>query len=140
MMKKKIFLISHGKLAEGMANALEMLVGDIGDLTTYGLMPGQAPEEIANAIEEQIKLCPDDRIFIVADLLCGSVSNAATRLARYPNVKIFNGMNLAFVTSLSFAEADVTDEELESMLAEARNGLSMVRPEEWETTGEDDIL
>lgn len=77
MMKKKIFLISHGKLAEGMANALEMLVGDIGDLTTYGLMPGQAPEEIANAIEEQIKLCPDDRIFIVADLLCGSVSNAA---------------------------------------------------------------
>ena len=117
-----------------------MLVGDIGDLTTYGLMPGQAPEDISNAIEEQINLCPDDRIFIVADLLCGSVSNAATRLAKYPNVKMFNGMNLAFITSLSFAETDVTDEELEAMVAEARSGLSMVRPEDWETAEEDDIL
>ena len=134
VMKKRIFLISHGRLAEGMANALGMLVGDIGELQTFGLMPGEAPETIASAIEQ-------DRVFVVADLLCGSVSNAATRLVQYPNVRMFNGMNLAFVTSLSFAGAEVSDEELEEMLAEARGGLSMVKPVDLaETADEDDIL
>ena len=141
VMKKRIFLISHGRLAEGMANALGMLVGDIGELQTFGLMPGEAPETIAFAIEQVILQNPEDRVCVVADLLCGSVSNAATRLVQYPNVRMFNGMNLAFVTSLSFAGAEVSDEELEEMLAEARGGLSMVKPVDLaETADEDDIL
>ena len=71
VMKKRIFLISHGRLAEGMANALGMLVGDIGELQTFGLMPGEAPETIAFAIEQVILQNPEDRVFVVADLLCG---------------------------------------------------------------------
>ena len=140
-MNKRIFLISHGGLAQGMAHALEMLTGDTGALTAYGLMPGESPEYIADAIQKVILEHPEDRIFIAADLLCGSVSNAATRLARYPNVRMFNGMNLCLAFSLCFADPDVSDRELEEMLEEARNGLNMVTPVEPDgTPDEDEIL
>lgn len=124
-----------------MADALQMLSSDPGELTVFGLMPGESPEDIASAIQAVILEHPEDRIFIVADLLCGSVSNSATRLAEYPNVRMFNGMNLSLTFNLCFADADVSDEELEEMVEEARNGLNMVKPICLDsTTDEDEIL
>ena len=136
-----MFLVSHGELAEGMANALGMLVGRADDVTAIGLMPGESPESIAQAIEAEARNNPEDHILILADLLGGSVSNAVTRLSGLPNVRMINGMNLAAVIGLYFSDPDISDEELNNLLADARKGLAMADPAAWQRTGsEDDIL
>lgn len=138
-MKKYIFLISHGKLAEGMLSSLQMLIGETDGVTAYGLMPGENPDTIAASIETFLLDHAEDRIFILADLLGGSVSNAATRLSLHSNVRMVNGMNLASVVSIFLAPTDISDEELEDLLAEARDGLSLVSFV-LETEEDDEIL
>ena len=139
-MKKRIFLVSHGKLAEGMANALGMLVGNVEDVSAMGLMPGESPADIAAAIEKTARENPEDRVLILADLLGGSVSNAVTRLALLPNVRLVNGMNLATVIGLYFAAPDIDGDELEALLADARRGLSLADPGRWKNTGDEEEI
>ena len=139
-MKKRIFLVSHGKLAEGMANALGMLVGNVEDVSAMGLMPGESPADIAAAIEKTARENPEDRILILADLLGGSVSNAVTRLALLPNVRLVNGMNLAAVIGLYFAAPDIDGDELEALLADARRGLALADPGRWKNTGDEEEI
>ena len=82
----------------------------------------------------------DSRILILADLLGGSVSNAVTRLALLPNVRLVNGMNLATVIGLYFATPDIDGDELEALLADARRGLALADPGRWKNTGDEEEI
>lgn len=125
MKKREILLVSHGELAHGMRHALTMLVGNAEHVDSYGLMPGEMPETIAQSLEAQIHAEPDTRFYILADLLCGSVSNAVTRLSLLDNVTVINGMNLPLVIGLYFSEPELSGEELETLIQQARAGICM---------------
>lgn len=108
-----------------MKHALTMLVGNAEHVDSYGLMPGEMPDTIVQSLEPQIHAEPDTRFFILADLLCGSVSNAVTRLSLLDNVTVINGMNLPLVIGLFFSEPDLSGEELDALIQQARAGICM---------------
>ncbi|MCD8221635.1 MAG: hypothetical protein LUD07_05505 [Clostridiales bacterium] len=134
-MRKKMILASHGRLAEGIVNAMQMVIGATGDLQYFGLMPGEDPEMITEAVERMLKAEPENQYLILVDIRGGSVSNSITRLAAYEQVKLIQGMNLPAVIGLYLTDGILDDDAIEEILVEARNGLCMMaedRSLDWE--------
>lgn len=126
-MKRKMILASHGRMAEGIADSMGMVVGTVDDLICLGLMPGHEPGEITREVEEMIQEEPKTQFLLLTDIRGGSVSNSLTCLACHGNVKMINGMNLALAIGLYLTDGVLSDEEIESVIAEAREGLHLVR-------------
>ena len=91
----RIILVSHNQLAPGMKKAVEMIAGPQANLEAYGLMPGNQPDAIIAGIRKTITA--DQEVLILADIVGGSMCNAAMTLLDLPNVRLVSGMNLALV-------------------------------------------
>lgn len=126
-MEKKMILASHGNMAEGMLNSIQMVIGNTDDLSCLGLKPGQNPEELTAELECMIHKDPTKQFLILADIRGGSVSNSIMRLTNYENVKLVNGMNLTLAIGLYLTDGALSDEEIEVIAADARDGLALVK-------------
>lgn len=128
-MKKELILASHGKLAEGMRNTLEMIIGDIPiSCTTYCLFPGHHPDEFEKEIEQRVKMNSTTEFNIIADLYGASVCTSLSRLSQYTNVHLFSGMNLNLVLSLTLEYPEMlTEKDLDEIIDRAKHGINIVR-------------
>lgn len=123
-MTKKIFLVSHSKLAEGIKNSAEMIAGKQDNLYAYCLMKDNSPNNLIREIKLQIK--KEDEVFLLADIIGGSMYNEAMSLLTFPNIKLIGGMNLPLLLNLILVET-ITDEDLLTIIKEARNGISLAK-------------
>lgn len=123
MDKKKVILISHGKLSAGMADSVAMIIGDVENLSYYGLQPGEMPEMIADSIEALVDNERDTQFVILADLLGGSVSNAVSRLSMRENVVLINGMNMGLVIGILLHNGILSQAELDTLIEESKCGI-----------------
>lgn len=128
-MEKKVILVSHGKLSEGMMNSVQMIVGQNEELSCYGLMQGKHYSEIVTDIENKIKEKPETEFIIIGDLYGGSVCNGCTALTKYENVKLITGMNIGLVIGILLASAPVTDEMILEEINNAKDGIKYISPE-----------
>lgn len=119
-MNKKIILVSHGRLAEGMLHSIGMITGENPDISAMGMMPGEHYQPMVDQVEALLKANPDTQYLVVADLLGGSVCNGMTALTGYPNMKLIPGMNMGLVINLLFAESALSDEEIDRKISEAK--------------------
>lgn len=99
--KKEMYILaSHGSLATGMLSAINMICGKDTRISAYDLNNYHSPDEILEILTEIVKNNTDTNIYILTDVLGGSVQNALLHLAVYENVGIITGMNLGLVLSL----------------------------------------
>lgn len=124
-MNKKIILASHGQLADGMRNSVEMIIGDLHyPCKAYCLQVGQNPENFAKEIKDEIERNPDIEYEIVVDLVGASVCTAMYPLTQYKNVHLFTGMNLNLVLSL-FVEhpEELCNDSINQIVDDAKSGI-----------------
>ena len=119
MDKKKMILVSHGKLAEGMLHSVQMIVGENSDLSAMGMLPGEHYQPMVDTIEQELINHPDTQYLVVADLLGGSVCNGMTMLTGYPNMKLVAGMNMGLVIALLLSPGALSDEAIDDAIAQA---------------------
>lgn len=124
-MKRKMILASHGRMAEGIMSSMQMVVGNVDDLQFFGLMPGEEPDKITEVIEAMVKEEADTQFLILVDIRGGSVSNSLTRLTCYEQVKLIQGMNLALAIGLYLTDGALSDEMIECVIADARDGICL---------------
>ena len=128
-MSKKVVLVSHGRLSEGMASAVEMVFGKNEDLSYLGLLPDGNVVELIGGLREQVAANPDDQYIVVADIFGGSVCNQSLQqLSEFDNVKLVSGMNMGLVVSILAMPGELSDETLAQMVAESRAGVKVVEP------------
>lgn len=139
-MDKKIILVSHGKLSAGMLHSVQMIVGEREDLCCYGMMPGEHYQPIVDTIEETLKANPDTQYMVIADLLGGSVCNGMMTLIHHPNMKLIAGMNMGLVINLLLEPEAMTDGQIESKIQEAKDIITLVKPESLDVKGDDDFF
>ena len=126
-MSKKVVLVSHGKLSEGMASAVEMVFGKNEDLSYLGLTPDGNVVELIGSLREQVAANPDDQYIVVADIFGGSVCNQSLQqLSEFDNVRLVSGMNMGLVVSILAMPGELSDEMLAQMVAESRDGVKVV--------------
>lgn len=96
-----IVLVSHGRLAEEFAEALEHVVGKQTQLVTIGLFPNDDSEvkrdEILKAVES---VESGEGVVILTDMFGGTPSNLAHSLLEGREVEIVAGMNLPLLIKL----------------------------------------
>lgn len=93
-----IILVSHGKLAEGMKDALKMFFGDeIEALDTVSLTPEKSTDEFMEELKTSIKNVNQGQgVVVFADLFGGTPYNQAIQRAS-DTCCLVSGMNMGIV-------------------------------------------
>ncbi len=125
-MDKKIILVSHGELSEGMFNSLKMIIGENEHLSFLRMMPGEHYSVVCDQVEKLAKDNPNTQYIVIADLLGGSVCNGCVPLIQLPNVKLISGMNMGLVIELLFAPAPLSDEDINEKINLSKSGIIQI--------------
>ena len=121
---RHVILASHGNLARGMADTIGMIVGEVGNLSTF-VLERDDMDPISNQVRRELDgFDPSDEVFIRTDTVGSSVNNDMVGLlGDYPQVTLISGMNLPLVITLVMDEGPSSDEELATVIAMAGEGI-----------------
>lgn len=116
----QIILASHGNLAKGMQDTLNMIVGEIESVKAFSSYRDE-DENIRISVENVIKECYGKKeIYILTDIFGGSVNNEMMSLLNdYPKIHIIAGMNLGLVISIATSN-EITEEMLNDFIKESK--------------------
>lgn len=123
---KSILLVSHGKLAEGMKETLELLSGVIEQLDTLALGPGQDMQEFSQLLRDKIEyLDTGQGVVIFTDLAFGTPSNIAVQLLNNKDyqdkVQIIAGMNLPMI--LEYTQLRDSNNKFDEIIKIGKDGI-----------------
>ncbi len=137
----KMILASHGKLAEGMKDTLEMIVGKNENIYAFAAYSDGSETKFLEDIQALINENQDEQIVIATDVLGGSVNNEMIQLLnRYPQVYLISGMNLPVIITLATAVCPLTTEMIEEAISMGKEGVVFVNKLMKENNEEEDLL
>ena len=139
----KIILVSHGKLAKGMKDTVEMIAGQQENLEAYEAYEnGTSDDSFINDLKNSLASSKNDDVIVVTDVLGGSVNNEATQLLKdHQNLTILTGMNLPLIITLfTTVNSGISDEKVSEAIDEGKKGVLSVNKLMTEEDDEGDLL
>lgn len=137
---KYVILVSHGKFANGLNDALSMLTGNREDILSVGLENGKSVDEFVALFTEKVKdISTDDEVILLGDIIGGSPLTNATNVLVNKGIKtvILGGMNLPLaLTTVLMKDTVSLDEIADQVLEQARMAMQEFKIVE---ESEDDI-
>ena len=137
---KYVILVSHGKFANGLNDALSMLAGNREDILSVGLENGKSVDEFVALFTEKVKdISNDDEVILLGDIIGGSPLTNATNVLVNKGIKtvILGGMNLPLaLTTVLMRDTVSLDEISDQVLEQARMAMQEFKIVE---ESEDDI-
>ena len=137
---KYVILVSHGKFANGLNDALSMLAGNREDILSVGLENGKSVDEFTALFTEKVKdISTDDEVILLGDIIGGSALTNATNVLVNKGIKtvILGGMNLPLaLTTVLMKDTVSLDEIADQVLEQARMAMQEFKIVE---ESEDDI-
>lgn len=137
---KYVILVSHGKFANGLNDALSMLAGNREDILSVGLENGKSVDEFVALFTEKVKdISNDDEVILLGDIIGGSPLTNATNVLVNKGIKtvILGGMNLPLaLTTVLMKDTVSLDEIADQVLEQARMAMQEFKIVE---ESEDDI-
>ena len=109
MKEKKIIVASHGTLAQGIVNALGIVVGDCGVET---ICCYTTPDfDLDRAIQETLSRVNYDttEVYVFTDVSGGSVNNGFLKVLRQFDFHLFTNVNLAFLVNFILSESSLEE-------------------------------
>lgn len=129
---KRILIATHGKMASGIRYTAELIVGQVAEIDTIDAYV--TPEDnVEEKFREYFQKYEQDRIIVFTDLMGGSVNQKLVEYSKKENVTLVTGTNLPVLMQVMLADDDVTDDEIQEYIDDARNELQMVCLEEKKT-------
>lgn len=124
---KYVIIVSHGKFANGLNDALSMLAGNREDILSVGLENGKSVDEFTALFTEKVKdISTDDEVILLGDIIGGSPLTNATNVLVNKGIKtvILGGMNLPLVlTTVLMKDTVSLDEIADQVLEQARMAM-----------------
>lgn len=124
---KQILIATHGKLASGLRHTAEMIAGPSTEITTIDAYVDPA-DDLEAQLSAYFAAHAQDRIFVLTDLMEGSVNQRMLAYAEKENVTLITGTNLAVLVQIMLADETVSDQEVQEYLDGARQQLQWIRP------------
>ena len=122
----QIILASHGGLAAGAKDTLEMVLGDVSNVHVVSLARDDK-EPITNKVEAMIATFnADDTVYVLTDMLGSSVNNNNMVELSKNGTKftVVSGFNIPLALTLAMSPVPVKGAELAALINEARTGLT----------------
>ena len=120
----KIILVSHGKLALGMKDTLQLIVRPRDDVIAFEAYEDGKGDKFIDQIKKLVSENVDEKFVVITDVLGGSVNNEMTSLLKKnKNVYLITGMNLPLVITLATKTGEVNSELIDSVVKEGQKGV-----------------
>ena len=121
----QIILASHGGLAAGAKDTLEMVLGDVSNVHVVSLARDDK-EPITNKVEAMIATFnAGDTVYVLTDMLGSSVNNSMVELSKNgTKFTVVSGFNIPLALTLAMSPVPVKGAELAALINEARAGLT----------------
>lgn len=124
-----ILVLTHGKLAEGLSDALRMIVGEVQLFDAHGLIPGEDLDAYAQIVREKVEdLVTENGVLVLTDIVGGTPFNQATKLLGDYKISIVTGVNLGMLLSAHLNRQGLTDlkELAETAIEEAKDSIMLL--------------
>lgn len=127
---KKILVITHGNLCEGLKSSMEVIMGDSSMIDTISVTVSDSPQTIQDKIQAYIDATAiQTPIFILTDIPAGSTTtvSAPYMLAR-ANIYIISGLNLGMLLAIAMQNVEEGDikANIKDILEEAKSTIMFV--------------
>lgn len=139
-----MLLVSHGRMAEGMLDSMELIMGGCDRTHTVSLCAGEDFESFRAKVMDAIRLLDSgDGVLVFVDLYGASPFNASVYAAAQMaqegiSVRVLAGMNLAMLLETAAMRASSSLQELVAIAGAAgRDGISEPMVVKEEENGED---
>lgn len=97
-MSKELILISHGKMAEGLKESCELIMGPQDHVHTVCLLPEEGPEDFEKKFNDTVADFDLNDVVVFCDLMGGTPCNVISRLIMGgKNIHLIAGMSLPMV-------------------------------------------
>lgn len=122
---KQIVIISHKTMSKGMTETIKFFAGDIENLHYICAYENGENEFPLNQLVGLLKKFDElDQVFLLTDLLGGSVNQTCSQLIKDYHVKVITGVNLALALSIVLDPSDqLTDDKIFELIEEAKGQM-----------------
>lgn len=119
-------IMSHGKLALGIKNTLEMFVGAKDNIHYISAYVDDT--KLSDVVRPFISsLDKEDELIILTDLLGGSVNSEMMKYIKRPHTHLIAGFNYSLILELVLQTSDyMTREEIQTSIEKARMQMTYV--------------
>ncbi|MBA1434062.1 PTS sugar transporter subunit IIA [Bombilactobacillus bombi] len=125
---RQIILVSHGNMAEGMVNTIEMISGKHDNLQAFSMSAKQTPDYIYSSVKSIVdKFSDKDEIYIFSDIAGGSVNTEAMKFIKYNNVHLISGMNLPIVIDCLLSDG----KNIKQLLKAGKDSLDEIKAKKY---------
>ncbi len=123
----QIVLASHGGLADGARDTLDMIVGDVSNVHTISLARDDKDQIEDRALALIDSFDPSDAVYVLTDMLGSSVNNQMVSLqAKRPEVTVISGMNLPLILEIALSEEALSEAALAEVIEQSRAGIQNI--------------
>ncbi|RHW50895.1 PTS N-acetylglucosamine transporter subunit IIBC [Lactobacillus bombicola] len=122
---KQIIIISHKTMAQGMVETIKFFAGNIQNLHFICAYENEENEfPIDKLIELIDSFNSQDQVFLLTDLLGGSVNQNCTQLINERHVNVITGINLAIALSIILDTSDyLSNEKISELIKQAKSQM-----------------
>lgn len=125
---RDIYVASHGRYAEGIISALNLLIGDDHNITPICAYCGEigSTAELAARFEDiaQEASSKGNDVVIFTDMQGGSVNNTAVQLMiKHAHLHVVSGANLIMLMEFSMSEQNITALRIKEAMLSATNAM-----------------
>ena len=138
-----LLFISHGGFADGLTEALGMMVGQREDVVKVAFRDGMGLPEFKEHVQAAIApMTTDDEVLVMADLISGSplatTMNAIAEKLDLNKVRAVAGMNLPMALTAVENEEEPLDDTVAAVMEVAKEQIRMFSLDTGDA-GDDDI-
>ena len=114
-----IVLVSHGLLAAGLKDAVEMIAGPQTHFQTISMQPDTSTTSLRTMIEQAVDdVVSDGGVLVLVDILGGNPADASVHLARR-GIQVLCGVNLPMLLELLIQREYLSQRELTAIALQA---------------------
>jgi PTS system mannose-specific IIA component len=122
----QIIIVCHGKLADGLVNAMELIAGPQEAVIPFALEEVDSIDGLEQQVEAAVRAGQPEGSLILVDMFGASPFNVSARIAsRNPEVDVVTGVNLGMLLETAFQREGNTLAGLAGIAREA--GCSSVK-------------
>ena len=120
----QIILASHGGMSAGLKNTLELILGDLPNVHAVATTRDET-EPITTGTRRLLDgFDPADKVYVLTYEMGGSVNkDMMTLLADYPHLTVICGTNACLALNLASCDEEISSEELEDFMNQARSQI-----------------
>lgn len=120
---RKFLLASHGRLAEGIYNSLQIILGsnlNISTICAYVDENINLEQQIRSAVSD---ISIGDELIVITDLFGGSVNNEFMKYIEEDKIHLIAGLNLPLIIELLTRQEDNTVKLIEDSLKASKKSI-----------------